>query len=71
MTAEEKQELCNRLTSGMLMITEKLTEIGKAKSGWTLDEMGKVSDIIKDVSETHKNLAKAHHLYAEHSEERY
>lgn len=64
-------ELKAKIYSGLDMVLEKAEKIGKVKAEMTIDELGKMSDILKDVSEAHKNMAKAHMIYSEHSPERY
>lgn len=56
---------------GLKMFDEKIQSIAKSKTSWTMAEMGCMMDMLKDMSEVHKNMAKAHHLYSEHSIERY
>ncbi len=71
MTHEEKEKMICDMHSGMRMLIEGLSAIGMEKTNWTLDEMGKCSDIIKDVACAHKDLAKAHYYMSEHSYETY
>lgn len=42
-------------------LLERLERFCAAASGLTLMEMGEVADMLKDLSEVEKNLAKAHH----------
>ena len=71
MTREEKSKIISALVDGMSMFVDKLEIIGRNKSEWSITEMGCVADIMKDISETYKNLAKAHSLYSEHDDERF
>lgn len=69
MTTEERKMLYDRFHSGALMMTERLERICKEKATWTFSEMSYVADIMKDMSEVEKNIAKAHMYYCEHTEE--
>ena len=71
MTQEELAKLHKKFHDGVEMMIDKLGEIAEGKTSWSWDEMGKAADIMKDLAETHKNIAKAHCLYTEHSEERF
>lgn len=71
MTSEDKSKIMSSLVSGMSMLVDKLEIVGRNKTDWTMGEMGCVADIMKDVSETMKNLAKTHAIYSEHDDERY
>lgn len=71
MANEDKSKIMSALVSGMSMLVDKLELVGRNKSEWTMSEMGCVADIMKDISETYKNIAKTHYLYSEHSDERY
>lgn len=71
MTNEDKSKIMSALVSGMSMLVDKLETVGRSKSEWTMGEMGCLADIMKDISETYKNIAKTHYLYSEHSDERY
>ena len=53
------------------MISEKAEKIGREKSEWSLDELGKMADIEKDISKSFKNLIKVHIMLGEHSIEKY
>lgn len=71
MTSEDKSKIMSSLVSGMSMLVDKLETVGRSKSEWTMSEMGCIADIMKDISETYKNIAKAHSLYSVHDDERY
>ncbi|MBR6515426.1 MAG: hypothetical protein IKT40_01075 [Bacilli bacterium] len=64
-------EFCEKLEHAAHTILEKADTIYKTKPTWSIDELGEFADIIKDVSEMHKNVAKAHYLLTEHSMERF
>lgn len=63
--------LKERVCSGIEMILEKSEKIGREKKEWSLQELSEASDIIKDMAESLKNLAKMHHYLSEHSMEKY
>ena len=63
--------LKDRVCAGIEMILERSEKIGREKKEWSLDELYKASDIIKDMAESLKDLAKMHHHLSEHSMERY
>ena len=71
MTNEEIKKLHERIYTGLDMISEKAEMIGRAKSEWSLCELGEMSDIQKDISESFKNLIKVHVMTSEHSVEKY
>lgn len=64
-------ELEKRVYSGVDILLEKAEKIAKTESEMTLEELGEMTDIFKDISEVHKNMAKAHACYSEHSIKRY
>lgn len=53
------------------MLLEKLSTISRSKDKWTMQEMGCLADILKDVSESYKNVAKAEMIFSSHSPEKY
>jgi len=71
MANEEKMKIMSSLMSGMSMLVDKLEVVGRNKSDWSMAEMGCLADIMKDISTTYKNIAKAKYLYSEHNDERY
>ena len=71
MTSEERMKLYDDFHSGVRMMMDKVEKIAKSESDWSLDEMGKLADIMKDLAMTEKGIAKAHHCYSEHSDKRY
>lgn len=58
---------CDRVHQSIEMILEKSEKIGVEKKEWSLDELYKASDIVKDMAEALKDLSKA----SVHSMERY
>ena len=71
MTNEERKNLYERFHSGVRMMIDKVEKVSREKDSWTLMEMYQMADIMKDMSETEKNIAKAHMLYCENPEETY
>ena len=71
MTNEEIKKIHERIYKGLDMISEKAEMIGRAKSEWSLNELGEMADIQKDISESFKNLIKVHVMTSEHSVEKY
>lgn len=71
MTNEEMKKIHERIYKGLDMISEKAEMIGRAKPEWSLNELGEMADIQKDISESFKNLIKVHVMTSEHSVEKY
>lgn len=71
MTSEERKNLYDRFHSGVKMFMDKIEKISREKESWALSEMYQVADIMKDMAETEKAIAKAHCIYSEHTEEMY
>ena len=71
MTMEERKKLYDDFHSGVRMMMDKLEKIAREESSLTIDEMGKIADIMKDLAKTEKCIAKAHHCYSEHSDKSY
>lgn len=71
MTNEESKKMHEDFHKGVRMFLDKLEKVGREKSDWTLCEMGKVSDIMKDLATVEKDLAKIHHMSSEHPVEAY
>lgn len=65
------EELKKRICSGINMVSEKAEKIGREKREWSLTELGEISDIVKDMSQALKDLAKIHYYLSEHSMEKY
>lgn len=60
-------DTCDRVHQSIEMVLEKAEKIGVEKKEWSLDELFKASDIVKDMAEALKDLSKA----SVHSMERY
>ena len=58
MTHEEIHEIKEHYSATTKGIMNKAMDICKTKKSWTLVELGEIADIIKDLSEVHKNIAK-------------
>ncbi len=71
MTTEERMKLYNDFHSGVRMMMDKIEKIVKEEGKWSIDEMGKLADMMKDLAMTEKAIAKAHYCYSEHSEKLY
>lgn len=65
------EEMTETLKKGFQMVVEHAQALGQSKDKWSAEELMMMSDLVKDMSEVHKNIAKAHHCYAEHSVEKY
>ena len=71
MTDNEMKTLHDHIHACAESIIEKVKAVKNVKPEMTLDEIFKLADIVKDVSEIEKNLAKTHYLYSEHSEQKF
>lgn len=71
MTTEERIKLYDDFHSGVRMMMDGLERVVRSEEKWSLDDMGKVADIMKDLAMTEKAIAKAHYCYSEHSDKRY
>lgn len=59
------------LMNAVDMLTDKIANMVSSKKELNIDEIGCISDIVKDTAETYKNVAKAHAIYATHAPEKY
>ena len=66
MTHEEKIAMRNMIEHKSADLLERLERFCAESSGLTLMQIGEVSDVLKDLAEVEKNLAKVHHLESEH-----
>lgn len=71
MTHEERHKLHCDFHAGVRMMMDKIEKVAREKSSWSLSELGEMSDILKDLASTEKDVAKVYHLYLEHSDEVY
>lgn len=65
------KQLKDRVCASIDMVIEKAEKIGREKKEWTIDEVYKMSDVVKDMAESLKDLSKMHYYLSEHSDERY
>jgi hypothetical protein len=65
------EEYKKRICAGISMVLEKSEKIGREKREWSLEEVGEMSDIVKDMSEALKDIAKTHYYLSEHSIEKF
>ena len=59
MTHEEIKQMRCDMHKGVKMFNQELEEIALGKKEFSWEEMINMSDILKDMSEVEKNLAKA------------
>lgn len=71
MTNEDIEICKDKIHKGMQMVLEKAEHIGKTETMWSIEELGMMSDVTKDMSEVLKNIAKTHYYLSEHSIKRY
>ncbi|MBO7712269.1 MAG: hypothetical protein J6S85_02125 [Methanobrevibacter sp.] len=67
----DREKITDSIMTGAEMLLEKLSTISRSKDKWTMQEMGCLADILKDVSESYKNVAKAEMIFSSHSPEKY
>lgn len=71
MKSEEITAMKEHIYDGLKMVAEKAEKIGREKTEWSLDELGKMADIEKDMAKAFKCLIKTHIMLNEHSIEKY
>lgn len=74
MTHEERKVMRDMIEHKSADLLERLERFCAESSGLTLMQIGEVSDILKDLSEVEKNMAKVRHLESErpvHDEKKY
>lgn len=71
MTGEEMEMCKERIHKGMKMVMDKAEQIAREETEWSIEELGMMSDITKDMSEAMKNMAKTHYYLCEHSMKKY
>lgn len=58
------EEYKKRICAGISMVLEKSEKIGREKREWSLEEVGEMSEALKDI-------AKTHYYLSEHSIEKF
>ena len=58
------ERLKEYICQGMEMVLEKAEEISRDKRDWSMDELGKAADIVKDMAEAYKDLSKSQQYYS-------
>jgi hypothetical protein len=71
MNSEELHKMKDRIWSGLDMVMEKAEKIGRAKTEWSIMELGEMADIEKDMAKALKCLVKTEVLMNEHSVDKY
>lgn len=71
MTSEERHKMYCDIHSGVRMMMDKVEKIAREKPSWSLSDLGEMSDILKDLASSEKDIAKASYYYSEHSDETY
>ena len=71
MTSEEIEQIKKRLVSGWDMTMLASEKIGKEKKEWSLCDVMKSADIIKDLTKSFKNLVEVESIISESGIEKY
>lgn len=71
MTKDEIEHIKKRILSGWDMVMQLSEKIGKEKTEWSLCDLAKSADIVKDQSKTFKNLIEVETMVAESGLEKY
>ena len=71
MNSEELHKMKDRIWSGLDMVMEKAEKIGRAKTEWSIMELGEMADIEKDMAKALKCLVKTEVMMTEHSVDKY
>ena len=71
MTREEMEMIKKRIYSGWDMTMQASEKIGREKSEWSLCDVMKSADIIKDLTKSFKNLIEVEHIVSESGMEKY
>jgi hypothetical protein len=71
MTSEEIEQIKKRLISGWDMTMLASEKIGKEKKEWSLCDVMKSADIIKDLTKSFKNLVEVESIISESGIEKY
>lgn len=65
MKHEERMAMRDMVEHKSVDLLARLERFCSESTGLTLSQMGEVADMLKDISEVEKNLAKAHHYETE------
>jgi len=65
MTHEEVHKTSDDIHTGIRMMLEKVSEATKDAGEMEFCDMAKVTDMIKDLAEAHKNIVKVHWMLSE------
>lgn len=65
MKHEERMAMRDMVEHKSIDLMARLERFCSENAGLTLSQMGEVADMLKDISEVEKNLAKAHHYETE------
>ena len=71
MNSEELHKMKDRIWSGLDMVMEKAEKSGRAKTEWSIMELGEMADIEKDMAKALKCLVKTEVMMNEHSVDKY
>ncbi len=71
MTSEEKRQLLEDVRLNVKMMMDAISRYIQSKNNKeiSIDELGKLSDMVKDNAKALKDIGKAHFYEAEHSSE--
>lgn len=65
MTHEGIHKASDDLHKGIQMMLEKVEKVSKDLGEMDLCDLGRVANMMKDLSETHKNIVKVHWMLSE------
>lgn len=63
MLNEEKQQLYSRIHNKTCSLMSNIEKFLEENEKLSIDEMMFIADMLKDISEVEKNIAKANHIY--------
>ena len=65
MTHEEIHKTSDDIHAGIRMMLEKVAKASRDAGEMDICDMGKVTDMIKDLAEAHKDIVKVHWMLSE------
>lgn len=71
MTHEEINQASEDMHKGIQMMLEKVEKVSRDLGEMDLCDLGRVSDMIKDLAEAHKNIVKVHWMLSEKPMKKY